>query len=295
MSELLLLRKRLIAKRAAKAERVKKLKEFRNNLKQQRTDDPLQKCTAGAEVCCKESWSKANKETKTISNQTDVVERNKQINAAYADLYLNDKSNPKVQKWAATASLVSKQVGCTMVNNVVASNETLGVGNVAIFDNIYPTLKMYELSQKAQPPMTYDELMKCLDGKIDNENLKKLKKPLKFMFAGKGNDAAIKIAKHEQEEIVQDSMWDSKWMWVQATANMILQGLPADPNVYFVADCSKPSDRELEFPSWKNLAYADTRVEYYKKTFIPYFDKISKNNGEMDTIMQGIRNVGGTH
>ena len=219
----------------------------------------------------------------------EIDKRNKQINAAYADLYLND---PNGQKWAGTAAIVSKQVGCTMQNNVFASDKMLGKGNVAIFENIYPALKMY---QQSIPPMSIDELIACLEKNIDEEELKPLLKAIRKMANGKGDDAAIAIADHEQKVVIEDAMWDDWAVTAMAFLNSKTGEIGADQSVYFFSDCSKPADRELKYPYFSNISNPESRVEFYKNDFIPKFDEISNEGDTMKTIMEGIRENGATH
>lgn len=272
-------------------EKRKKLNtNFREKLREQRSDDPVQKCLQNTDDCCSENWSKVEKEVDLITNHPDDIERNKQINAAYADLYLND---PKGQKWAGTAAIVSKQVGCTMQNNVFASDTMLGKGNVAIFENIYPALKMY---QESIPPMSVDELISCLEKNIgDKKTLDPLLDSIKEMTSGNGDNAAILIAEHEQKEVIEKAMWNSKLVAVGAFLNSKTGEIGVDQSIYFVSDCSKPENRKLGFPYWSNISNPESRVEFYEDLFIPMFDKVNAVEGQMNTIMEGIRKNGATH
>lgn len=263
-------------------------KEFRDKLRAQRSKSPVQQCPNDAKKCCDQAWDRVKAETDLIKNHPDVVERNRQINAAYADLYLKD---PKTQKWAGTAAIVSKQVGCTMTNNVAASNAALGKGNKAIFENIYPTIKMYDVAGKK---LTKQQFMACMDRKIGKQNLAPLKKAVDKMYEGKGHEAAIDIATHEQKVIVQNAMWNSRWMKIQAGTNRIVGGAFADQSVYFTSNCEKPGDKELKFPGKLKIWKADDRVKFYKDEFLPYFDKFNKTPANINNIMKGIRSNGGT-
>lgn len=270
------------------AARQKANQKAREGLRNSRSQNHVYQCAD--KVCCEKRWKDIEAEVKKIDAIQDPVERNKQINAAYADLYLKD---PAHMKWAGTAAIVSKQVGCTMQNNIVANNEQLGVGNQAIFDNIYPTLKLYQTSV---PPLTREQLLKCLNERLANnkDQREALTDAVGKMFDGKNTEAAIAIAMHEQKEIVENAMWKSKAMSTAAWLNGKTGELGADQSVYFVAGCNKPSDRELSFPWSKSLANPDHRVEYYQKSFIPMFDKINNIPNAMTDIMTGIRNTGGT-
>jgi len=277
------------------AARQKRTKSFRKNLKEVRANNSVVSCPYEAKKCCSENWKQVEKETNLIKNHSSVVERNKQINAAYADLNLKD---PEGQKWAGTAAIVSKQVGCTMQNNFAAglfSLSSLGKGNTAIFKNIYPTLKMYELSRNS---MTQDEFLKCMDntiGKVSDgkKNLAPLKKAVKNMYSGKGGEAAINIADHEQGTIIQKAMWSSRITTYMSKANQGTGSYLVDTNVYFVGDCTKPKSRRLEFGKENDLSVAKDRIRFYKKRFVPFYDKLKKK--EISTIMKTIRDTGGTH
>ena len=85
----------------------------------------------------------------------DLVDRNRKVTAAYAQLYLDD---PRFQ-WAGAAAFASKQVGCGMQDaralargqswdprtaRAAHAERVLGKGNGAVFADIYPTHKFYQ-------------------------------------------------------------------------------------------------------------------------------------------------------
>lgn len=94
-----------------------------------------------------------------LGGHAAVVRRNEFVTAAYAEMYLR---NPAIYKWAGMAALTSAAVGrgmymthylhqshlATLVNlfgrEVAAVSATLGVGNLAVFNDIYWQHMAYE-------------------------------------------------------------------------------------------------------------------------------------------------------
>lgn len=274
----------------AKLERERKLEQanavFRDTLRKMRADIPVYQCKDGN--CCDARWADVMKEVNFISEHPDPIERNRQINALYADLYLK---NPN-QKWAATAAIVSKQVGCTMMGNPFVDNEVLGKGNVAIFQNIYPILKVY---QTARPPLTDGQLLKCIERhlvELKEEHRKNLLKAISFMMKDNPQDAALAIAGHEQRVVVQDAMWDSDLLRMQAWVNAKSGEIAVDQSVYFTSGCDKSDGTRLGFPRELDVSEPEDRVTFYEKKFIQKFDEVSAQPGKMREILEGIRAKG---
>lgn len=103
-------------------------------------------------------------------NHRTIVRRNEFVTAAYADMYLR---NPAIYKWAGMAALTSAAVGrgmymthylhqsrlTTLVNlfarEVAAISNTLGVGNLAVFNDIYWQHMAYENGGMAEIRRVY--------------------------------------------------------------------------------------------------------------------------------------------
>lgn len=273
---------------------------YRDKLKASRQETPIFTCTDGN--CCDERWEALEKEVEQVisgvpegspAHDLNPMLVNEQINALYADLYLN---NPN-QKWAATAAIVSKQVGCTMKNNSLADNKKLMIGNVAIFKNIYPPLKMLETGM---PPMSLDEMMACLESKLPkfddpekNKTRNKMMEGLEQIVKGNPTESAALIAEHEQRTIIQDAIYNDKLIIYQIQANQISGQIFADQSVYLNANCKKISDREVPFRSNDlNLWEPEDRVKFYITDFLPAFDQLPER--EIKDIVDGIRNRGRT-
>ncbi|TRX73413.1 DUF2515 family protein [Pseudomonas mangiferae] len=274
----------------AKLERERKLERanavFRDTLRKMRADIPVYQCKDGN--CCDARWADVMKEVNFISEHPDPIERNRQINALYADLYLK---NPN-QKWAATAAIVSKQVGCTMMGNPFVDNEVLGKGNVAIFQNIYPILKVY---QTARPPLTDEQLLKCIKRHLVNlkeEHRKNLLEAIQLMMKNYPQAAALAIAEHEQSVVVQNAMWDDNLLVAQAWINAQTGEIAVDQSVYFTSGCDKSDSTRLSFPGDLNVSNAKDRVKFYKNNFLSKFDEVNTNPDKINEILGGIRNKG---
>jgi uncharacterized Zn-binding protein involved in type VI secretion len=172
---------------------------------------------------CAKAWKEIEDQANAILDKsTDPIQRNKNINAAYAKLYLQDRR----LHWLGAAAFASKQVGCGLQEakrvadqgdaelDSTASNgvppdpitlvkadyaktvyDTLATGNRRVFKDVYPAHLFYEkygieklrdCAGARQPPLDN----KVLDGLADTD-------------AGRSAEGAIKILQHEQQDILQ--------------------------------------------------------------------------------------------
>lgn len=184
---------------------------------------------------CAKLWKKYQDEALALiaPGDHDHRARNRIINGAYANLYLN---NPEF-KWAGLAAYASKQVGCAMdfalsagadpnrpPNPLLAYNpggglgpayqftyEMLGIGNRALFLDIYPLhrffqeqgfAKMAHCAGERKPPVP----AQALDGFRAIDLYKRTGDP-KFL-----DQSVRSIAWHEQVNVLQRDIYNDARM-----------------------------------------------------------------------------------
>ncbi len=232
-------------------------------------------------IDCAKAWKEVEDEADNILNKSsDYIERNKYINAAYADLY---RSNPNLH-WAGVAAFASKQVGCGLKDaegytglpffgdKAKAAYEALGTGNKNVFKDIYPAHRFYQKHgfaalrhcQKVRTPPLDPSV---LDGFSDIDT-------------GHPDSGALKILLHEQQDILQtkeifdnaafkDALWWAKW-------NPLEPGLATS----FSADCSGPPTVKFD---GSDLSDYDQRWPYAKNV-VKKFEDLLANPSDKKTL-----------
>ena len=185
---------------------------------------------AGQPLCCTSTdacaagWKSVNDAVAKVDAMPDIRARNKAISASYAKLYM---ASPDL-KWAGTAAFASKQVGCGMdtahtylddypggigqaAQDMAASGggidpvsatmydarQTLGAGNLAVYDELYPSLKFY---QENKATMSSQQIMSCIKNKPGTPVDPSITKGLQQTMDGHGTDGAITMLMHEQQD-----------------------------------------------------------------------------------------------
>ena len=101
---------------------------------------------------CRLAWVETDEEVEELMAIENPIERNQAVNAAYAQLYLNNKE----LRWSGVVAFASKQVGCGMRDAQALMNDyvpdldmpdavysALVKGNRVIFKQTYPALRFY--------------------------------------------------------------------------------------------------------------------------------------------------------
>lgn len=172
-------------------------------------------------IDCVDAWKQVDGEADAILNKNkDPVKRNKDINAEYAKMYLED---PKLE-WMGAAAFASKQVGCGIKdakrfveiaemdcrfpgsrgpNTVLQVQgafaepvyEALTNGNKAVFKDIYPAHRFYQ-------EHGLDRLMECADERPRPLD-KKVLDGFSDIDSGRSDTGSMKILQHEQMDVLQ--------------------------------------------------------------------------------------------
>lgn len=233
-------------------------------------------------VDCVAAWKQIDKEKDEILKNTDPLERNKHITAAYAKLY----NGKKELKWSGLAAIVSRQAGCAMQDaksrtgqwiggdDAKTAYDALAKANKSIFEDIYPNMSFY---------MKYGlaGIQKCGNTK-GHEVPPELKKAFEKIDQGKIREGSDAIAKYEQETVVQlkvysDPKVKKTFERNQYWANSALSG-PAGwfgarkPEIPLSAECG--GGTPVKFVG--DINNATDRVKYYE-SLMKELDKLSKD------------------
>jgi hypothetical protein len=196
---------------------------------------PVMPC--GAADPCAQPWRKVNDEVVKTAAIPDIRDRNRAISASYARLY---KASPDL-KWAGAAGFASKQVGCGMDTvhtylddypggierasrdlaagggaidpitlTMYRARQTLGDGNLALFNELYPALKFYEQTKGS---MSKEQILACMDDKPGPPLDPSIKRGLKQVMDGNPNGGALTMLRHEQFDTLQKVAYDSSWLF----------------------------------------------------------------------------------
>ncbi len=249
---------------------------------------------------CTKAWQQAEGEADAIINRSDdPIQRNKYINAAYAQLYRQD---PRLH-WLGAAAFASKQVVCGLQEAKQVSDladaqmeavkwgaepdpitqlkggyakavyDALKTGNRNVFKDVYPAHVFYErnglthlreCAGTRRPPL--DD--KVLQGFSDID-------------AGHSADGAMKILQHEQLDILQtrdvfgnqemvDIMGRNQW-WSDVPVLGPLLGAQKT-SVSYTPNCG--GDPSVTFTG-KNPADPNERWPYAQKVVQKFEDLIS--------------------
>lgn len=170
---------------------------------------------------CIDAWKQVDGEADAILNKSKgPIQRNEDINATYAKMYLED---PKLE-WMGAAAFASKQVGCGIKDAdellIVADMDrhsgnwegpnlmiemqgalaepvydALSNGNKAVFKDIYPAHLFYQRHGLEMLEQCADERQTPLD--------KKVLDGFSDIDAGHSDTGAMKILQHEQMDVLQ--------------------------------------------------------------------------------------------
>lgn len=217
---------------------------------------------------CAAGWKAVNDEVAKVDAMPDIRARNKAISASYANLYM---ASPDL-KWAGTAAFASKQVGCGMdtahtylddypggveqaskdmamngagIDPVSATmydaRQTLGAGNLAVYDELYPSLRFY---QENKATMSSQQIMGCIKNKPGTPVDPSITKGLQQTMDGHGTDGAITMLMHEQQDTLQKTAYDSSWTFRRSLDVSRLTGYPP-VQLAMTADCSSSDPSKI--------------------------------------------------
>lgn len=232
--------------------------------------------TAGADPSseqCRAAWTAANAEATKVDAIPDVRARNRAISADYAKLYLD---SPDL-KWAGAAAFASKQVGCGMdeshtylddypggplraMQNVAqeggaidpvtltefGARQALGDGNRAVYDELYPPLRVYDQLKGQQ---TGQEIMSCMDHKPGTPIDPSIRRGIEQTVDGHGEQGALTMLKHEQQDTLQSTVYDKS---PAMRAGLFLNSLVGYPAVQLVVANQCTSSDPAKVVDFKN-------------------------------------------
>ncbi len=241
---------------------------------------------------CQQLWDQVNKETKDIVDTSDPLQRNTKITSAYAKL---NQENPEKMQWAGLAAIVSRQAGCAMQvadnANIVAkitgypqdAHDALVDGNKAIFSDIYPPLRFYQING-------LEKLKQCpsTDAKGDKRYSQQILPALELIDTGDPEFVRLgsdKIAEYEQKDIIQDKVYSVEKYKKALKSNEDYEkhwygrlGGAQKAEIPLSADCgAKPT-----IPLDGSILKAEVRVKYYN-TLMDGF--LKKTPSELTGIM----------
>lgn len=264
---------------------------------------------------CKGAWRQVEGDADAVLNRSsDPIQRNKNINAAYAKLY---QQAPRLH-WLGAAAFASKQVGCGLLEAKQVSDmadaqieaakygadpdpislikggyaktvdDHLATGNRNVFKDVYPAHLFYEryglvhlkeCAGSRRPPL--DD--KVLQGFADID-------------AGHSADGAIKILQHEQLDILQtpevfgnqemvDIMRTNQWLsqtpvlgtlsGAQKTSVSYTPNCEGDPSVTFTG--KNPADPNERWP--------------YAQQVVQKFEDLISNPASDQKLQQGLGTI----
>lgn len=234
------------------------------------TCDAVDPCAAG--------WAEVDKEVAKIDAMKDIRARNKAISASYARLYM---ASPDL-KWAGAAAFASKQVGCGMDTahtylddypggiaqasqdmgmaggaidpvslTMYDARQTLGEGNLAVYDELYPSLRFY---QQNKATMSKEQIIACIEHKSPAVE-PSIVHGLQQTMDGKPEMGALTMLKHEQQDTLQKKAYDTSWMFRRSLDVSRFTGYP--PVTFVVAaECTSTDPAKVvNFKDYKGPLY----------------------------------------
>jgi hypothetical protein len=209
------------------------------------------------------------------SNRAAVFKRNEYVTAAYAEMYLR---NPAVYKWAGMAALTSAAVGRGMYmmhylkrshmgsmiglfgREVRDVSYMLGIGNLAVFEDIYWQHLAYQQAGIGELERSYRA------GKLDRQVLRAWRQ----IEAGRrANDQELiwegnrGLLYYEQKEVLQPKVYDGEAALWKALSGWILSPIPGHvetieafaphANIGLFGDRWQWIEQRM-LPRWKELA-----------------------------------------
>ena len=209
-------------------------------------NDPVQPCPA--QQSCGPVWAQVGQEQARIDGMKDPFKRNQAITASYAKMNLG---SPELQ-WAGVAAFASKQVGCSMTSAFPigrAARPVAGPGNLAVYDELYPPLRFYQLG-KAQG-MTNDQIMSCLESKPGPTLNEAITTGIKQMMNGDPAQGANTMLYHEQHDTLQHSVYDSYFNSFGLRLNELTGDRLVSERLVFSEHCIPgPTDQSLDFADY---------------------------------------------
>jgi hypothetical protein len=234
----------------------------------------------GAIDPCAAGWARVDSEVARVDAMSDIRERNRAISASYANLY---KGSPDL-KWAGAAAFASKQVGCGMdtartylddypggaeaaIGDMAMSGgavdpvtltmfdarQTLGAGNLAVYDELYPPLRFYEQNKGK---MTNEQILECIDHRTGNKVVDpSITRGLRQTMDGKPESGARTMLEHEQRETLQGVAYDKSWLFRRSLDVSRLTGYPPVTFVVSAACTSIDKTKVVDFANYKGPLY----------------------------------------
>ncbi len=243
---------------------------------------------------CAEKWDKATEESDTIAAMTDPVKRNKVISAKYAEVYKKDSR----MLWSGTAAFASKQVGCGLEKakrkkswpfaigkHATAMYTGLGIGNKAVFEEIYPVMDFYQ-------EHGFESISECASSRMPPV-APALIDAIKKIDANDLEAGAKKMLRHEQSVTLQNEVYEREEFVAALDSNKLWHGLyvgrpfgAEELKLSFTSECS--GGKEVVFEG-EALQEFDQRWEY-AQTVADTFSELATNDpafikSELDKIL----------
>ena len=267
--------------------------------------------TAPTDLDCEAAWSEAEKPMKDIMKETDPIERNKKISAAYAQVY---KDQPQL-KWFGAAAFASKQVGCGMEHAKTVSEEPapwfmgkgekakkslekLGDGNKAVFEEMHPAQEFYKkhgvkgLKQCASsrkpeplPPKVVEGFEMADKAKITNDSALADKAAETMLF----QEQHVTLQKSAYDDQVFKDVLKENQEWNEGWIPTF--GYAKPTKVVFDAACEASGAPSFEMTGG-NLGDPKWRWDYAKGTTQKFSDLASTDPNRISSALDGIIKAG---
>ena len=244
---------------------------------------PVQNCPT-----CQEGWDRVTNEVKKIDGMKDVQVRNRAISSSYARLY---ESNTDL-KWAGAAAFASKQVGCGMNNfgaGISGAKSTLGAGNLAVYDELYPPLRFY---QQNKGTMSNEQIMACMDQKPGEPLDPSVKQGLRETMDGHPEQGATTMLKHEQQDTLQQAVYDST-LFNRTVDLDKMTGYRLAPMQYVVSSgcTSTDANRIVDFSKYKGDLYNFSDRWPFAKDCASKFIQLSEDPRTSASVQQELGKI----
>jgi hypothetical protein len=226
-------------------------------------------------------------------NRAAVFKRNEYVTAAYAEMYLR---NPSVYKWAGMAALTSAAVGRGMymmhylkrshmasVIGLFSREERdvsymLGIGNLAVFEDIYWQHLAYERAGIGE----LERIGRA--GKLDQQVLRAWRQ----IEAGRrANDQELiwegnrGLLYYEQKEVLQPKVYDGDAALWKALSGWIRSPIPGHAETIEV------------FAPRANIGLFEDRWQWIEQRMLPRWKQLSARHPERVERRLQVRMIGG--
>lgn len=259
---------------------------------------PAATSTPQAGVDLRAQWqARANRRIEFVpSNPADrlaVIKRNEYVTAAYADMYLRD---PAVYKWAGMAALTSAAVGRGMYmmrylrqshmasvvglfgREVAEISYTLGVGNLAVFEDIYWQHMAYDRGGLAELRQVYRA------GRLDRQVMQSWEQ---IDEGRRTNDQALiwqgnrGLLYYEQKQVLQPAVYDgSEALW-KAVSGWIISPIPGH------------NETIEAYEPGANIGIFEERWRWIERSMLPAWRRLAENHPERVESRLHVRMIGG--